>query len=287
MAESHSLTRGIELVSHDVRAEILLALAERMQESPRDQTLRFAELRDSVGHDDPGNFNYHLKRLQGNLVDKREDGYRLSDIGHHFVALLVSGSFDPEASREFPDVETSCPICTEPATVTYEDGMLRTSCDNGHSSMLNVGPELLDSYSVSETLNIAFRRTLWEVKSTMSGICPYCEGKTVATVSRFQEGPIPVLYEWTCNRCGVFTQNSPSGCILFQPAVVSFCYQHDIDIFQRAWDMMVQNVETGSVVSEDPLRVQVGISVDQNRLVLTLDESATVVDVSRTSEAPA
>jgi hypothetical protein len=287
MTDGHPLTRGIELVSHDVRAEILLALAERMQECPRDQTLGFAELRKRVGHDDPGNFNYHLKRLQGNLVEKREGGYRLSDIGHHFVALLVSGRFDPDSKREFPDVETPCLLCPESASVTYEDGMLRTSCDNGHSSMMNVGPELLDSHSVAETLNIAFRRTLWEAKSTMSGICPYCEGETTAAVNRLRDGPIPLLYEWTCDRCGVFLQNSPGGCVLFHPAVVSFCYQHDVDIFQRPWDMMVHNVETGTVVSEEPLRVQVGIALDEERLVLTLDESATIIDVSRPSESVA
>lgn len=279
MTEGHPLTRGIELVSHDVRAEILVALAEHMQERPREQTLGFSELRKRVGHDDPGNFNYHLKRLQGNLVDKSDDGYGLSDVGHHFVAILMSGRFDPDTKKEFPDHETPCPICGTPSEITYDDGMLRTSCENDHGSMLNIGPELLDSHSVTETLNIAFRRTLLEAKSTMSGICPYCDGKTVGTANVLEDGPIPVLYEWVCENCGSFLQSSAGGCVLFHPAVVSFCYEHDIDVFDSAWDVMVRNVETATVSSEEPLRVRVGISLNGDRVVVTLDDTGTAVDI--------
>lgn len=284
MSVDHPLTEGIELVSHGVRAEILLALAERMRERPRDETLQFAELRDRVGHDDPGNFNYHLKRLLGTLVEKADEGYRLSDVGHHFVAVLRSGRFDPGRQREFPEAETSCPVCGAPSTVTYEDGSLRTACENDHTWMLNVGPELLDSHSVIDALNVATRRTLWDAKSTMDGVCPYCEGQTSETVTLFPREPVPVLYEWTCNKCGVFLQNSAGGCVLFHPAVVGFCYQHGVDVFQHTWEILVENVRTATVCSEDPLRVQVSVSLEGERLELTLDDSATVVDVANDCE---
>ncbi|WP_327050919.1 winged helix-turn-helix domain-containing protein [Halomicrococcus gelatinilyticus] len=274
------LTGGIELLNHEVRAEILLALAERMQEHPRDATLRFSELRDRVGHDDPGNFNYHLKRLSGAFVEKTDAGYRLSDVGHHFVAVLLSGRFDPDRRREFPDTETSCPVCGAPSTVTYEDGSLRTVCEDDHTMVLNVGPELLDSHSVIEALDVAMRRSLWEARSTMDGVCPYCDGQTSGTVTRYPGEPVPILYEWTCDRCGVFLQNSAGGCVLFHPAVVGFCYQHGVDVFQRTWEVLVENVETAAVCSADPLRVQVAVSLEGERLELTLDDSATVVDVA-------
>jgi hypothetical protein len=280
MSADQPLTEGIELLSHEVRAEILIALAERMQEQPRDETLRFSELRHRVGHDDPGNFNYHLKRLLGSLVEKTDEGYRLSDVGHHFVAVLHSGRFDPGRRREFPETETSCSMCDAPSTVTYEDGSLRTVCENDHTLVLNVGPELLDSHSVIDALNVAMRRTLWEARSTMDGVCPYCEGETSGTVTRYPGEQIPVVYERTCNRCGVFFQNSAGGCVLFHPAVVGFCYQHGVDVFQHTWEILVENVGTATVRSEDPLRVQVDVSLDGERLELTLDDSATVVDVA-------
>jgi hypothetical protein len=280
MTTTEELSRGIELVSHDVRAGILLALAEHQQEAPRDETLRFAELRKRVGHDDPGNFNYHLKRQQGTLVEKTDEAYRLSDIGHHFIALLISGQFDPDSTREIPDPDIDCPICETPVTVTYEDGMLRTECENGHGTGMNVGPEILDSHSVAGALNVAMRRTLWEARSTMDGVCPQCEGTTTGTVNLASGESVPVFYEWVCTTCGAFLQNTAGGCALFHPAVVSFCYQRGVDVYQDAWTTFVGNVGTATVRSEEPLRVQVAVSVEGDSLVLTLDENASVVDIT-------
>ncbi|WP_423747257.1 hypothetical protein V5735_23875 (plasmid) [Haladaptatus sp. SPP-AMP-3] len=281
MSANQPLSKGIDLISHEVRAEILLALAERMQERPRNETLRFAELRDRVGHDDPGNFNYHLKRLLGTFVEKTGEEYRLSDVGHHFLAVLRSGRFDPNRRQEFPEIETSCLVCGTSATVTYENGSLRTVCKNDHTSILNVGPELLDSHSMTNALNIATRRTLLEAKSTMDGVCPYCEGQTAGTVSRFPGESVPVSYEWSCNKCGIFLQNSAGGCVLFHPAVIGFCYQHGVDVFQHSWEILVENVGIAAVCTEEPLRVQVGVSLEGEQLKLTLDDSATVIDVAK------
>jgi hypothetical protein len=280
MSSSNSLSAGIELVSHDVRAAILLALAAQMREHPRDEGLRFSALRERVGHDDPGNFNYHLKRLLGTLVEKTDEEYMLSDIGHHFVSVLQSGRFDPDRRRDFPEVETGCLLCAGRATVSYEDGSLRTACENGHGSVLNVGPDLLETHSVTEALNVATRRTLWEAKSTIDGVCPYCEGETTGTVSRPSTGPEPVIYEWTCESCGVFLQNSAGGCVVFHPSVISFCYRQGVDVFQHTWDVLADHTSTGVVRSENPLRVEVTFSIDDECLTLTVDESAAVVETS-------
>jgi len=283
MATTDDLSQGIELVSHDVRAGILLALAERKQEAPRDPALGFAALRTRVGHDDPGNFNYHLKRLRGSLVEKTDDGYRLSNIGHYCVALLRSGQFDPDRTREFPDADVPCPICALPVAVTYEDGTLRTECDNDHESRMNVGPKLLDTHSLTDAFNEATRRSFREAMSMREGICPYCEGETTGTVSRLPEASVPLLYEWVCTTCGAFLTNTPSGCVLLHPAVVSFCYRRGVDVRQEAWTTFAERLGTGTLQSEDPLRVQVPVSVEGDSLLLTLDEDASVVDVTEQS----
>ncbi|QAU14020.1 hypothetical protein EKH57_15640 [Halorubrum sp. BOL3-1] len=99
MADAQSLGTWLDLLSHDVWADILAALADRISERPHGETLRFAELRKRIGHDDPGNFNYHLKRLVGTFVEKTDEGYRLSDIGQRLVAVCRSGRFDPGRSQ--------------------------------------------------------------------------------------------------------------------------------------------------------------------------------------------
>lgn len=281
MTVEDTLAENSRLVSHEVRADILVALATHQRESGPGETLGFAELRRRVGHDDPGNFNYHLDQLRGTLVTSTAAGYRLSNVGQHYVALLVSGQFDPDRSREFPAVETACPVCGAQSSVEYEDGGLRTACSAGHTSLFNVGPELLDEWSVEETLSIALRRGLLEAKSVIEGVCPFCEGKTSGAFRRNDGEAVPVRYEGQCERCGTVVSNTAGGCVLFHPAVVSFCYQRGIDVYHSAWDVMTTNIETVEIDSEDPLRICVELVVEGDSLVLTLDRSGAVTRVER------
>ena len=47
---------------------------------------------------------------------------------------------------------------------------------------------------------------------------------------------------------------------------------------------MARDVESGGVKSEDPLNVRVAIRLGDDTLVVTLDDTATVVDVARDKE---
>jgi hypothetical protein len=278
------LAEKLQLVSHDVRAAILVELARLHQERDPDSVLGFADLRRRVGHDDPGNFNYHLKQLGGNLVVKTDGGYRLSHVGHHLVAVLVSDRFDPAVTKTFPDVETACLLCERAATTTYEDGSLQIACPDGHTITLNVGPELLERRSVEESLQIALRRTLLEARSVIDGTCPYCEGPTTGEfTASAASAPVPVQYSGYCERCGMTVQSTAGGCVLFHPAVVSFCHRYGRDIYRQAWTVMASNVEPARVTGEDPFRVEARIAVDTDRLVLTLDRSAAVLDTEHGS----
>ena len=283
--DAGQLAAKLRLLSHDVRAGILVELARFHQERGPGSVLGFADLRRRVGHDDPGNFNYHLKQLLGNLVVKADEGYRLSNVGHHLVAVLVSDRFDPAVTRTFPDVEVACLLCERAATPTYEDGALQTTCADDHTVTLNVGPELLERRSVEETLGIALRRTLFEAQSVIDGTCPYCEGPTAGEFTRSVSAPVPVQYSGYCERCGMTVQSTAGGCVLFRPAVVSFCHRHGRDVYRQAWDIVASNVETARVTGEDPFRVETPVAIDTDRLVLTLDRSATVLDTERVTAA--
>lgn len=278
------LSRGIDLMSHEVRADILSALLHYHREESATESVRFSELRERVGHEDPGNFNYHLDRLRGNLVEQTDSGYRLSDIGHQLVALFVSGRFDPNVTREFPAIEPPCLLCGTPSTVVYEDGVFLVTCGDGHEARLASGLGGLDSRSVRVALNSALRRNLLQAKSFGDGICPYCEGEASVEVSRITDDPLSVQYEGHCRRCGMAVQNIPRGCVLFHPAVVSFCHRRGIDVYNSAWEVMAMHVETMTVHERDPLRIAVGLSVDGDTLELTLDDAGDVVSTSITQE---
>ncbi|MFW6152937.1 MAG: winged helix-turn-helix domain-containing protein [Halobacteriota archaeon] len=53
-------------------------------------TLRFSELTRRVGVRDSGRFNYHLSRLRGSVVERTDEGYRLTDRGE----LVAGAVFD-------------------------------------------------------------------------------------------------------------------------------------------------------------------------------------------------
>ena len=55
-------------LGNETRIEILRALQDA------GGPLAFSELRDRVGVDDPGQFNYHLGKLAGHFVRKDEGG---------------------------------------------------------------------------------------------------------------------------------------------------------------------------------------------------------------------
>jgi citrate synthase len=61
------------------RLEILFALAER--EPP----LAYSSLRAATSVRDKGRFNYHLRRLRGEFVADRPEGYALTDAGRSLV----------------------------------------------------------------------------------------------------------------------------------------------------------------------------------------------------------
>lgn len=279
MPDEEPLTAAIELVSHDVRADILVAFAEHQREHPTDQWLRFSELRRRVGHDDPGNFNYHLQRLVGSLVERSEDGYRLSDVGHRFLAVLHSGRFDPALSREFPDLEIACLFCDGAMTVTYADGLLRTRCPAGHETRLDVGPELFEEHSIEAVVNLALCRSLEEGRAFLEGICPLCDGPTTGGLERVSDGPVPVQYVGQCRRCGLLLNNTIGGTVLFHPAVVAFAYRRDLDVFREAWTAMTTLVRDTVILAEDPLRVRIELERRDDILELVLDETGSVIRV--------
>lgn len=132
---------------------------------------------------------------------------------------------------------------------------------------------------MQQALNIATRRTLSEAQLADMGVCPFCEELINWEVKHLEGGDTPVEYEAVCNRYGGLLQNTAGGFVIFHPAVVSFYYRRDVDIYRIPWQFMASHLGTATVVDHEPTRVEIGISIDEDDLTLVLDESATVVNV--------
>ena len=83
-----------------------------------DEPLRFSELRQRIGMDDTGRFNYHLGELRGRFVREVDGGYELGHAGERVV--LAAGDLDPEGAAALTDAyegatdDDACPVCGEP-----------------------------------------------------------------------------------------------------------------------------------------------------------------------------
>lgn len=81
-----------ELLSDETRVRIVRELYREREHDPDDPGLTFSTLGRRIGADDTGRFNYHLRRLRGTLVDKREDEYVLSPLGVALGTFVKEGA---------------------------------------------------------------------------------------------------------------------------------------------------------------------------------------------------
>lgn len=275
------LSDAIELVSHETRARTLVALAAAQAATPDDPVLAFSELRRRVDHDDPGNFNYHLDRLRGRLVERADGGYRLSGVGHNLVGVLLSGRFDPAASVDLGDATAACLLCGDRAPVAYEDAALRVDCPAGHETRLVADPAAVARRDVDVALDAALRRSLVEATLAARGECPFCGGPTGGGLTR-PSGSEPaaptVFYGATCDRCGVTLQTTVGGHVLFHPAVVGVCWRAGLDVRDDPWRALADHVGAAAVAGETPLRAAVTVTGDGERVRLTVAADGSVTD---------
>ncbi|MEZ3145493.1 hypothetical protein [Halobaculum sp. MBLA0143] len=265
-------TAMFDLVGQSDRAAILATLGQYAREESDEGGLAFSTLRERVGHDDPGNFNYHLDRLVGGPVERTDAGYRLSTVGRRLLSVVVAERFDPEQTTEV-DATADCPVCGTPATVEYTDGRLRIDCST-HTTAFDVGPEVVDRVGVATACRVGFRRGTLYTESFRAGVCPDCEGPVDAELAVDDEA----WFEGTCQRCGLELSNTPAGCVIDHPAVVSLCWRHDIDVRETGRRVLATHAES-HVASRDPLRVAVEVSVGDDSVRLRLDDDGTVCDV--------
>lgn len=84
-----------------------------------------------------------------------------------------------------------------------------------------------------------------------------------------------------CERCETVFWIPPAGCITHHPAVISFYYDHGLDIRSTLFlDARFISAKGGcTVASAAPVRVRIETMLDDETLCVTLDGEASVIDV--------
>jgi len=263
------------------RIEIIRALAEDLTEA-----VPFSELQERVGVRDSGQFNYHLGKLLGRFVRKTDEGYTTTYAGGHLHGAILAGTYTESGGIEPIELDDTCPMCGAPVAVRYEDERVYISCTDCDEfrNEFSMPPGVVDGRD-REALPETFDRWLrLNVERIVAGFCPACEGPTSPSFERI-DGDIAAVYE--CERCGDHLQADPAGVVLSHPAVVSFYYDHGIDVRREPlWRLLGPNYaelkELTRVLEEDPFRLRITFERGGDRLDLVLDDDAEVIEVDRT-----
>jgi hypothetical protein len=292
-------TQAFSIVGNETRLQILQVLVDEGE-----RPLTFTELRKRVGMRDGSQFNYHLKKLEGPFVRRTEDGYEIRHAGVNVIRTIVEGSFTEHP--RIPPFETggACVVCEAPLVAEYDHEMVFvqcSSCEVMHAMGMfppggvvgRTDREMLAAFELWQRHDFAL---------TSNGVCAMCGGPKDAVLIRSPEevhiGGLDLVaadflqfglgMKYPCTRCDAWDYGTPGQHLLTNPVVVEFHREHGIDLpsvpyWEPVW--CISNERT-TVLSEDPLRIQVAIELDDEVLRVTLDEGFEVRSVERTAAAP-
>ena len=305
---------AFEALGHETRLAILHALWEEQElDVPGNfpgPPISFTALRKRVEMRDPSQFNYHLKKLVGPFVHATEDGYALRWAGQQIVTAIRAGTLTEEVVLDEVAITDPCPLCGE--EVVLEHGTERvldwhlsrcTSCEGGWrvpdfppGILVLVRP--LEPAGIRErTPDEMYRAQLaWvahEFTLMTEGVCPSCSGPVNASPLICEEHAVEpgrvceacetifkVRFHNVCQVCNRAFYSASDRHFVTHPTVHAFYHDHGYDPFSHDWlRIQAETIDNQSVVGTDPMEIRTEIRIDDERLVVTLDESGDIVTV--------
>jgi len=299
-ARGEDLHEAFDLVANETRFDILRALWDASKDRPG--AVEFSQLRELVGLRDSGQFNYHLDKLVPRFVRKGEDGYGLTHAGRQVVGAAVSGVYtDAETTAVEPMVVGECAECGGRLEASYESGEARIECQDCELVVTDgmSAPPIIAATHDEPDLPDAFSRHLKTRVETMNqGFCPLCRGGVDRTLTRFTEreahleddterdedGPFEDVLDvrYVCRACGFEAHGVVGTALASEPVVTAFLFDHGVDVGDTlVWEYDWLYDFDAEVTSEEPVRIEATLEVDDERLALTLDGALDVVDHER------
>lgn len=275
------LEAAFSLVANDIRFQILQELWEARQ--AEELPVPFSDLFDSVDVRDSGQFNYHLGKLVPRFIRNAEDGYELTFAGEQVIGAAVSGVYtDTDVTVDAIDVG-ECPDCGNTIEARYDAGRLEVECvgcDLVITDGLPAPPVIAASHEPGALPMVFSQFLLTRCQSLTRGFCQHCGGRVESSLDT-ESWDEPHVQQ-SCQACGMDIGMTVEAVVLDHPAVISFLYDDGIDLRETMiWDLDWLFDTEVTIASEDPLRVDLTMNRDDERLNLTLDETLSVMDVAR------
>lgn len=165
----------------------------------------------------------------------------------------------------------------------YEEGHVYVDCDTCDTShIMSAPPILVKAHNVESDPELLGTFTMAQLQQTIRGFCNLCSGPVEGTVADSSldnnpntTGGFQVTYE--CTECGAPVHTAATTAVLDHPAVVSLLHDAGIDYREiPSWELMRTLNSEERVRNDDPVRVEVTVSVD-DELTLVLDANLNVV----------
>jgi len=200
-------------LADETRMKILLELTKVVRERGRDAGLSFSELRQRVGIDDSGRFNYHLDKLSPVFVRKVDDEHVARYPGLMFISSVLAGTHRDAESPEPKTAQTefACSVCSEPLELQYAErphytGLSLSCPEHGETDKYPVPPGALSGRSLAELMTVGYTHALTNLNLARRGVCGRCWGTaSVSYPADFDEGA-EIVEEYiyadvSCDRC--------------------------------------------------------------------------------------
>jgi sirohydrochlorin ferrochelatase len=282
--EGSDAADAFALLGEETRVDILRGLADA-QAGFRPDPIPFSELHDSVDVRDSAHFNYHLKQLVGEFVEK-DDGYQLSYAGKKVVRAIRAGVYTGDTELDPASVEGTCPWCGESELVSAageEWIRIRCSACGDVLTSNSFPPGGLQDRDREAVLEVFDRLVRHRVSFAADRICPECTGPMAVHVSETIPDPwnFEALPAFQCRRCAFWVVPSFGMLLLEHPRVVEFYADHGIDLRERPyWDLPVCVSDRYTTIqSRDPWRVELAVEKGNETLRARIDDGVEVDDV--------
>ena len=273
-------------LSDPTRVGIVRALTDHARESWPETGLGFADLRRRVGVEDAGRFRYHLERLRGRFVEQVDGDYRLTYAGQEVAAAILAGTYTQRRSVGPTTLDADCPLCDGAVTGAYTEGSLTVTCERDHVLFAwGLPPNATVDATVPELVGMARRWLEHAVDCALLGRCSRCHGPIETTVATddVPDHAAPVRFLARCDTCGGRVVGPLGFALLGDAEVEAFYRGHGRSTREcYLWELGFVRHDVPTAV--DGGRYEIAVTLDDERLVVTLDERGRVVD-TRTGAA--
>jgi DNA-binding transcriptional ArsR family regulator len=290
-----SFDEALSILGDETRLEILLALAKEANEQEVGSGLTFSDLRERVGVEDSGRFNYHLNELRDQFVTKLDEEYVARYPGLAIVATMYAGVHRDTGADESRTAETelTCSECNSHIQVHYGandlySGMWMECPEHGTFDNIPVPPGAQMDRSLHELMEVAYTHFATNLELARQGICLQCWGNMSVEypveLPEEQQVDNRIQVRLKCDRCWNQSIVILHSLFLKHPSVRGPFADRGYSLGETV-EMITATDESSVCETEllgtDPARARLRVDVDGESVELTIDEECAVIETER------